>query len=139
MPKPLSPPAPARPLSLGVIFLTLYIDLVGFSIIFPLAPSLMDYYLRVDGQSGVLGWLQAESGAISRALGHDQGYAAVLLGGIVMSFYSILQFIFSPVWGGFPTATDAAPSCWQPSRGRRLATWCGFSAARSGSFSRPAW
>ena len=100
MPKPLSPPAPARPLSLGVIFLTLYIDLVGFSIIFPLAPSLMDYYLRVDGQSGVLGWLQAESGAISRALGHDQGYAAVLLGGIVMSFYSILQFIFSPVWGG---------------------------------------
>jgi MFS family permease len=96
---PPDPPAPARPLSLGVIFLTLYIDLVGFSIIFPLAPSLMEYYLRVDGQSGVLGWLLVQSSAVSRALGHDQGYAAVLLGGVVMSFYSILQFIFSPIWG----------------------------------------
>jgi len=28
-----------RPLSLGVIFLTLYIDLIGFSIIFPLGPT----------------------------------------------------------------------------------------------------
>ena len=99
MSPPPDPPAPARPLSLGVIFLTLYIDLVGFSIIFPLAPSLMEYYLRVDGQSGVLGWLLVQSSAVSRALGHDQGYAAVLLGGVVMSFYSILQFIFSPIWG----------------------------------------
>src|SRR5437667_305367 len=30
------PPVLPRPLSLGVIFLTLYIDLIGFSIIFPL-------------------------------------------------------------------------------------------------------
>ena len=37
--------APKRPLSLGVIFLTLYIDLIGFSIIFPLGPDLLEYYL----------------------------------------------------------------------------------------------
>ena len=34
-------PAPPRPLSLGVIFLTLLIDLIGFSIIFPLGPDLV--------------------------------------------------------------------------------------------------
>ena len=44
---------PKRPLSLGVIFLTLVIDLIGFSIIFPLAPDLIDYYLRVDGHCPV--------------------------------------------------------------------------------------
>ena len=34
--------APQRPLSLGVIFLTLYIDLIGFSIVFPLGPHLIE-------------------------------------------------------------------------------------------------
>ena len=37
---PFSSATPAKPLSLGVIFLTLYIDLIGFSIIFPLGPDL---------------------------------------------------------------------------------------------------
>ena len=35
--------APRRPLSLFVIFLTLYIDLIGFSIIFPLGPYLISH------------------------------------------------------------------------------------------------
>src|SRR5688572_16702236 len=37
-PRPDASPPAARPLSLGVIFLTLYIDIVGFSIGFPLGP-----------------------------------------------------------------------------------------------------
>jgi len=91
--------APARALSLGVIFLTLFIDLVGFSIVFPLGPHLIDYYLRVDGQSGVLGWLLAQSNALAHALGQDHAFAAVLFGGVITSLYSILQFIFAPFWG----------------------------------------
>lgn len=88
-----------RPLSLGIIFLTLFIDLVGFSIIFPLAPTLIEYYLRVDGQGGLLGWCLAESDAVARALGQTHAFAAVLFGGIMTSFYSILQFICAPFWG----------------------------------------
>ena len=38
-----TPAAPKRALSLGVIFLTLYIDLIGFSIIFPLGPDLLKH------------------------------------------------------------------------------------------------
>ena len=92
-------PAPKRPLSLGVIFLTLVIDLIGFSIIFPLGPDLVTYYLRIDGQSGLLGWLLSESEALARAMGQNHAFAAVLFGGFLASFYSILQFVFSPFWG----------------------------------------
>jgi MFS family permease len=91
-------PAP-RPLSLGVIFLTLLIDLIGFSIIFPLGPDLVEYYLRIDGGSGVLGWLLAGSESAARALGRDHAFAAVLFGGLLTSFYAILQFVFAPFWG----------------------------------------
>lgn len=92
-------PAPAKPLSIGVIFLTLYIDLIGFSIIFPLGPDLITHYLQTDGQSGVLGWLLGQSNAIAQAFGRDNAFAAVLFGGVLSSFFSILQFIFAPFWG----------------------------------------
>ena len=92
-------PAPPRALSLGVIFLTLLIDLIGFSIIFPLGPDLIDYYLKVDGGSGVLGWIILQSDAAARFLGRDHAFAAVLFGGVITSFYAILQFVFAPFWG----------------------------------------
>lgn len=94
-----SPSSPPRALSLGVIFLTLYIDLIGFSIIFPFVPDLMDHYLRLEGQSGVLGWLLAQSNALAQALGSDRHFADVLFAGILTSFFSILQFFFAPFWG----------------------------------------
>mgnify|MGYP000846665769 CR=1 FL=1 len=88
-----------RPLSLGVIFLTLYIDLIGFSIIFPLGPDLLSYYLSTDGHDGVLGWLVQHTDAAAQWLGKDQNFAIVLFGGVISSFFSILQFIFAPFWG----------------------------------------
>lgn len=93
------PAKPKRPLSLPVIFLTLFIDLVGFSIIFPLGPNLIEYYLKVDGQAGLLGWLLRESEAVARAVGQQHAFAAVLFGGVMTSFYSILQFVCAPLWG----------------------------------------
>ncbi len=91
--------APPRQLSLGVIFLTLVIDLIGFSIIFPLGPDLIEYYLRVDGQAGALGWLLAQTHAVAHLLGKNEDFSAVLFGGVISSFFSILQFIFAPFWG----------------------------------------
>ena len=91
--------SPARPLSLGVIFLTLYIDLIGFSIIFPLGPDLLSYYLETDGHGGLLGWLLAQAGSLAAALGNDSHYEVVLFGGVVTAVFSVLQFIFAPLWG----------------------------------------
>ncbi|HXA80783.1 MAG TPA: MFS transporter [Opitutaceae bacterium] len=88
-----------RPLSLGVIFLTLVIDLIGFSIIFPLAPDLIDYYLRVDGHTGALGWFLTQTHAVAHLLGKNEDFSAVLFGGLISSFFSILQFVFAPFWG----------------------------------------
>lgn len=94
-----APPPNKRLLSLGVIFLTLYIDLIGFSIIFPLGPDLISHYLRVDGAGGLLGSLLLRSNALAHAFGQDHAFAAVLFGGVVFSLYSFLQFIFAPFWG----------------------------------------
>ena len=95
---PAASPAPKRPLSLGVIFLTLYIDLIGFSIIFPLGPDLLEYYLKLEGRVGALGWLVAQTDALAQAFGIGN-YAPVLFGGVLSSVFSILQFIFAPFWG----------------------------------------
>ena len=94
-----APAAPKRALSLGVIFLTLYIDLIGFSIIFPLGPDLLGHYLATDGRSGALGWLLAQTDALARSFGRDNAFAAVLFGGVLSSFFSVLQFVFAPFWG----------------------------------------
>ena len=93
------PTSPRRPTSLGVIFLTLYIDLVGFSIIFPIVPDLLGYYLSVDGQSGLLGAILDGTSSVAAAFGKDNAFAAVLFGGVLTSFYAILQFVFAPIWG----------------------------------------
>ncbi len=89
---------PPRTLSLGVIFLTLYIDLIGFSIIFPLGPDLLEYYLGAEGRTGILGSLLSGTDALAQTFGIEN-YAPVLFGGIISSFFSILQFIFAPFWG----------------------------------------
>ena len=98
---PLAAPKPAEPrrVSLGVIFLTLYIDLIGFSIGFPLGPDLLDYYLKLEGQAGVLGWLVAQTSALAQFFGKGDNFAIVLFGGVVTSVFSILQFVFAPLWG----------------------------------------
>lgn len=97
-----SAPAPAKKRILGVVFLTLFLDLVGFSIIFPLFPAMLDYYLpNGAGDGSLLGqfvgqlthWA-ARSGAEDPRL-----MATVLFGGVLGSLYSILQFIFAPIWG----------------------------------------
>lgn len=86
-------------MSLGVIFLTLYIDLIGFSIGFPLGPDLLAYYLKLEGHAGALGWMLAHLDTLAHALGKDTNFAAVLFGGVISSVFSILQFVFAPFWG----------------------------------------
>ncbi len=82
-----------------MIFLTLYIDLIGFSIIFPIGPDLLTHYLSHEGTGGLLGSLLGQLDALARALGKDSNFAAVLFGGVISSIFSILQFVFAPLWG----------------------------------------
>ena len=104
-----SPSAPKRTLSLGVIFLTLYIDLIGFSIVFPLGPNLLRFYLDTDGSHGLLGALLGQINSLASALGNTTHLPEVLFGGIISSVFSVLQFIFSPFWGGLSDRVGRRP------------------------------
>ncbi len=44
--------AKSSPNILGVILLTVFLDLVGFSIIFPLFPDMLEYYLSKEASGG---------------------------------------------------------------------------------------
>lgn len=82
-----------------MIFLIIFIDLVGFSIIFPLFPGMLTYYFEREGTAGALGLLLSFLETIEgpgKGSGH---YTAVLFGGFLGSIYSFLQFVFAPFWG----------------------------------------
>ena len=76
---------------LGIVFLTLLLDLIGFSIVFPLFAAKLDFYMARD--NGLLHWAM---GLVSWAP-HDQ--QAALFGGILGALYAGLQFIAAPIWG----------------------------------------
>ena len=96
--------------TLGIVFLTLFLDLVGFSIIFPLFPSLAKHYLEVDGGNY---WLNLIFDTVANltAAGNvtDKVSAIVLFGGALGALYSLLQFIATLFGGALVTALDDAP------------------------------
>jgi len=81
----------------GLIFLTVFMDIVGFSIIIPLFPHLLDHYIRTEGAAGTL---IGSMNAAAEWLGGDSVFRkTVLFGGLLSTLYSLLQFVFSPIWG----------------------------------------
>lgn len=82
---------------LGVVFLTVFLDIVGFSILFPLFPAILDHYLALEGPDSVVGRLVARLGELA---GDDANAVQTLFGGVLGSVYGLLQFVFATVWGG---------------------------------------
>lgn len=97
----MSLPQQPKRATLGVVWLTLFLDLVGFSIIFPLFPAILDFYLPVDVENG--GLLSVLVDSLRRIA--PASYPAtpfiitVLFGGILGSLYAFLQFLAAPFWG----------------------------------------
>lgn len=95
---------------LGLVFLTVFIDLVGFSILFPLFPQLLDYYVGREGEGSLIGRLAA---ALTELVGERQApqvAVVVLFGGILGSLYSLLQFLFTPFWGALSDRLGRRPT-----------------------------
>jgi DHA1 family tetracycline resistance protein-like MFS transporter len=88
--QPTSPPLPGpsgragAKSALMIVFLVVFIDLLGFGIVIPLLPRYGDRYVRALLPS-------AAADGESRAAG------AVL--GLLMASFSLMQFFFAPVWG----------------------------------------
>ncbi len=68
--------------SLGVIFLTVFIDLLGFGIVLPLLPLYADQFSFDSG-----GWVL----------------------GLLMASFSIMQFLFAPIWGSLSDRIGRRP------------------------------
>ena len=94
-----TPVPPAKPLSLGVIFLTLYIDLIGFSIFFPVGPAMLEWYVNREAEGGLLAHLVGHLQALASAAHASDLATGALFAGALGSVYSLMQFLFSPVWG----------------------------------------
>lgn len=76
----MSKPSPSLRSPLAIIFLTVFIDLVGFGIVLPLLPT----YAKSFGASG-------------------------LTVGCIMAAYSAMQFLFAPAWGALSDRIGRRP------------------------------
>lgn len=88
---------------LGIVFL----DIVGFSILFPLYPALLEHYVALEGDGSLVGRLAAK---LSELSGDDPLRVNVLFGGLLGSLYSVLQFLFAPIWGGLSDRIGRRPT-----------------------------
>jgi MFS family permease len=77
-----SPPKPLGRGSLLIIFLTVFIDLLGFGLVLPLLPVYADQFV-IDPQ----GWQL----------------------GLLMASFSLMQFLVAPIWGGLSDRIGRRP------------------------------
>ncbi|XP_071491645.1 major facilitator superfamily domain-containing protein 10-like [Diadema antillarum] len=83
-----------------IIFVSLILDLLAFTMILPLFPSLLDYYGQ-QSQGGLYSTLQQSVNQFREVLHipNIEKYNSVLFGGILGSLFSLLQFLTSPMIG----------------------------------------
>jgi len=78
-----------------VLFFIVCVDMLGFSLLFPLFPSTILHYLSNANDSS-FGFLFS----FAESFGEGNSKTTyVLFGGLLGSIYSGLQFVFGPIWG----------------------------------------
>lgn len=98
---------------LKVVFLTMFLDLIGFSIIFPMFPAMSAHYLSVDADNFFLSTIMNIISSIQTATTPQTGAplmsTIVLFGGLLGAIYSLLQFVAAPIWGGISDRIGRRP------------------------------
>ncbi len=83
--------------TLGLVFLTVFMDFLGFSIIFPIYPKLLEHYFARESEGSLLhGVLEVARGIVGN---NNEVAVAALFGGVLGALFSALQFVCAPVWG----------------------------------------
>ncbi|KAK3916351.1 Major facilitator superfamily domain-containing protein 10 [Frankliniella fusca] len=83
-----------------VVFFSLLLDLLAFTMILPLFPSLLDHYHKNDGPDGLYQRILSVVKYFQNIVGAPDQFNSVLFGGFLGSMFSYLQFVASPVVGG---------------------------------------
>lgn len=97
---------------LKTMFLTLFVDLIGFSIIFPLFPGILEYYNEIEVEGSFFRNLMGYIDQIKVMFGvnTDNSHATMaLFGGALIFIYSFLQFIMAPVFGAVSDKVGRRP------------------------------
>ncbi len=98
---------------LKLMFLTMFMDLIGFSIIFPMFPAMAKYYLAVDKDnfflSGMMNLISNIQSISFSTDGTPQMSTIVLFGGLLGALYSLIQFLAAPVWGAISDKVGRRP------------------------------
>ncbi|CAB3224323.1 unnamed protein product [Arctia plantaginis] len=96
--------------TIALVFVSLLLDLLAFTMILPLLPSLLDYYDREEGNGNSLyaALLKAVQ-SFQKFTGAPDRFSSVLFGGILGSMYSFLQFLTSPIVGSLSDAYGRKP------------------------------
>ena len=92
---------------LGLVALTVFLDIVGFSILFPLFPGMLEHYLALEGPASGVGRLAAR---LERWAAGEELAVVTLFGGVLGSIYSLLQFLFAPFWGALSDRIGRRPA-----------------------------
>ncbi|KAF8454927.1 major facilitator superfamily domain-containing protein [Terfezia claveryi] len=83
-----------------ILFISLVLDLLSFTMILPLFPRLLDFYRDQPNNvmlNSVLGYLNSYKAAFARPI--SARFDVVLLGGAMGSLFSLLQAFASPIIG----------------------------------------
>lgn len=79
-----------------ILFLIVFTDMMGFSLLFPLFPKTLEFFLTKGDD---VFFRSFYSFAEILSFGGETKYTFVLFGGFLGSIYSLLQFLAAPVWG----------------------------------------
>ncbi|KAI8070899.1 major facilitator superfamily domain-containing protein [Gongronella butleri] len=82
-----------------VVFVSLLLDLLSFTLILPLFPRLLEFYQRTSTQDAFLHYFIDGVERYKQLTGTTRHWDTVLLGGFIGSLFSFLQFVVSPVLG----------------------------------------
>ncbi|KAG5671736.1 hypothetical protein PVAND_001916 [Polypedilum vanderplanki] len=82
-----------------IVFFSLLLDLLAFTMILPLLPSLLEHY-RINDKDGLYTTLSNSVAYFRELVGAPEQYTSVLFGGVLGSMFSLLQFVISPFAGG---------------------------------------
>lgn len=92
-----------------IVFCSLLLDLLAFTMILPLMPSLLDHYRLNDAPNGLYSWLQHKVKYFQVLVGAPDNFNPVLFGGFLGSMFSFLQFLTCPIVGALSDVFGRKP------------------------------
>ncbi|KAF8355978.1 hypothetical protein PRIPAC_97601 [Pristionchus pacificus] len=94
-------PPPSATRNVAVLVLALVIDMLAFTCILPLFPSIISFYSKTPHRDGLYDFFVSFLASFQRFIGvpYNERYNNVFFGGFLGSLFSALQFISSPTLG----------------------------------------